>query len=177
MTLHDQGFLGPIGAEAHGSRKCFAAGCRCLPCRSAESCYQGMRARARAHGQTAWIDAGPSRRHIAALVDQGLGVRQIAALARVSPRTVQAIKLGRPRVTPAIEARILQVRPLLAGGAYVNGYKTFDKIRLLLKEGYSETQLRAWLGIGQASLRRRAKRVRVSMAVRVLQVYRHLTAE
>lgn len=175
--LHDQGFLGPIGPEAHGSRKCFAAGCRCLACRSAESCYQARRAQARARGEAAWVDAGPARAHIATLKAQGVGLRQIAALAEASFRTVQAIQNGRPRVTRTIEARILQTKPVLAGAVLVNSYRTFDRLRILLKEGYSVAQLTRWFQVRPSRLRRQSKRVTARRASEVKRWFDRLMAE
>ena len=136
-----------------------------------------MRAQARARGDTAWIDAGPSRAHVAMLRAHGLGVRQIAALAGISARTVWSLHHGRPRITKGVEARILQVKPIPAGGIYVNGYKAYDYIRLLLNEGYSEAQLRQWLKMERGSLRRQSKRVRLALERRARDLYQWLTAE
>lgn len=176
QTFHDFGALGQ-GLEAHGTRKNYAAGCRCLPCRSVESCYQAMRAQARARGLTAWVDAGPARAHIASLKAQGVGLRQVAALADVSFRTVQAVQNGRPRVTRSIEARILQTKPVVAGAVLVNSYRTFHRLRILLQEGYTVAQLARWLRVRPSRLRRRSKRVTAGRASEVKRWFDRLMAE
>lgn len=176
QTFHDFGALGQ-GVESHGTRKTFAAGCRCLPCRAVESTYQAMRAQARARGQTAWVDASQAKAHIASLKAQGVGLRQIAHLANVSFRTVQAIQNGRPRVTRTIEARILQTKPIVAGAVLVNGYRTFDRLRILLKEGYSVAQLTRWFKVRPSRLRRRSKRVTARRASEVKRWFDRLMAD
>jgi len=65
--------------QPHGTRARYAGGCRCLPCRAANSRYECARFRARREGDSRGIvDAAKARQHIDELSALGVGRRTIA---------------------------------------------------------------------------------------------------
>lgn len=79
----------------HGTRARYASGCRCLPCRAANSRYQSERLRARRSGD--WngvVCSDRARRHIETLRGRGIGYKQIAAAADLPTSIVWGIKTG-----------------------------------------------------------------------------------
>lgn len=175
MTLHEQGFLGPIGPEAHGSRPAYRAGCRCLPCRSANACYEAQRARAMTE-RPALVDAGAARARLLELAGLKVGIRQAARLAGVSVRTIQRIRTGTATQIRATVARaILGIdRPVQAPGLLINAYTTRHYIESLLREDYEEAYLARRLGIRTVKL---GRHVTVRTAQRVYRLWRYLTGE
>lgn len=176
--LHDFGFLGQ-GHYAHGTRQNYRAGCRCVPCRSANACYEAQRARAKAKGDmcTALVDAAPARAKLLELASAHVGYRQAAKLAGVGHRTVGRILSGDVvLITRRVESAILGVtKPSLAYGVRINGYKTRHYIESLLREGYDEAGLARRLGLRGGRLWFRS-RVTVRNALRVRQLWRLLAS-
>lgn len=189
MTLHDHGFLGPIGPEAHGSRASYRAGCRCTPCRAANACYEAQRARAEA--VRVLVQADAARAHLLTLQMKGVGYRHAARLAGVSTFTTKAIRRGRQtRITAEVERAILGVtRPTLAHGVHVNGYDARRKLRTLLQEGFTVEQLAAVLHLRPETIERDTTvipdeqqgvyvpRKRVSTVLRVRAFFARIMAE
>jgi hypothetical protein len=178
-TLHDLGFLGQ-GHYAHGTRQLYRAGCGCVPCRSANACYEAARARARAAGPAeALVDAAPARARLLELKAAGIGHRHAAKLAKVSFRTVQRIRNGQsPHIRPAVERAILSIqKPTLAHGTRVNGYQTRHYLESLLREGYAAKALARWLGLRGRQVQLHNRDVKVESALNVERLYQQLTAE
>lgn len=179
-SLHDFGFLGPIDSYAHGSRPCYQAGCKCLPCRSANACYEAQRAKARALGQwNGWVSPQAARTKLQELQALGVGLKHAARLAGVSARTIQRIRSGESQTIRAhVERGILGItKPTLAKGARVNGYETRHQLEILAKEGYAESRIAALLGLDWPYIRLHAATVRVSTALKVRAVFQHLAGE
>lgn len=180
MTLHDFGFLGQ-GHYAHGTRANYRTGCRCVPCRSANACYETARARAKGRGsgiEAQTVDAGPARRRLEELKALSVGIRQAAKLAGLSVRTVQRIRTGASaNIRPAVARAILGIQePYKAGGVRVNGYTTRHYIESLLREDYVEADIARRLGFRGPTLRL-GPNVTVRTARRVYRLWRRLTGE
>src|SRR4051812_26072404 len=104
-----------------GDWRGYAAGCRCVACRSAMAAYKAAH-RAQPSGT---VDAAPVLAHLTTLHSSGLGTRQIGKLAGVSARHVCRLVAGAvTRLRPDTAARLLAVRPILAHGAIVPGTRT-----------------------------------------------------
>lgn len=178
-SLHDFGALGQA-SHAHGTRANYLTGCRCVPCRSANACYEAQRASARAQGRAdLLVDAAAARRQLCALAAAGIGHRRAAHLAGVATKTVKAIRRGTAsRIRASVEQAILGVqRPSLARGVKVNGYRTRYLLACLQAEGYSLRALARRLGLRGSHLPAHAGRVTVQTHLQTEALYRDLTAE
>jgi hypothetical protein len=83
----------------HGQRATYIVdGCRCLPCRAANSAYGTRRVRQRAYGRVAYVDAAPARAHLEFPRAAGMGHRTIAKRAGGGHGSVSALLYG---LTPA----------------------------------------------------------------------------
>lgn len=124
---------------SHGTRSMYQRhGCRCEPCRSAESVYHARYSRGLIPG---WVDAAAARRRLEGWRGVGVGMRRAAALTGLSRRTLQGILQGhRPKISKTTERAILAVAtPSLADGACVTeraSYEAREHLRRLLEEEY-----------------------------------------
>ena len=164
--------------KPHGVRLRYMAGCRCLKCRMANTNYETARAKARAAGD--WngiVDAAPARRHILELSSAGVGYVMVAAAASVARTVVFEIRQGRK-----LRARARTVRQICAvttdcrgDSALVSARGTWQKIRLLLEEGYTKADLARRLGRESPHLQIQKDRVTVRTRADVERLYRKLT--
>lgn len=163
----------------HGTRLRYVSGCRCVPCRAANSRYETRRARLRAQGQwNGLVDAAPARRHILALGTQGMGYKLVADRARVATSVVAAVRAGRKRqIRAATEKALLGVRLELASGALVPAAETWRLLDQLVREGYPKRRLARFLGQRGAGLQVSRDQVTVKTAGRVARLHARLTAE
>ena len=68
----------------HGDRLKYLGGCRCVPCRAANSRYETERAAARRRGEwNGLIDASPVRRHLIKLSRREIGRKTVADITGV----------------------------------------------------------------------------------------------
>lgn len=175
-NLHDLGFLGQ-GHYAHGTRQNYRAGCHCLACRSANACYEALRARqAQSDPSPRLVDAQPAREKLQALAAVGVGHRRAATLAGVSCRTVQRIRTGQAsQIRASVERAILNItRPTLAKGARVQGYETRHRLESLLRDGYERATLARWLGLKGDRIQLHNPCVTVATALKVRALYHSL---
>lgn len=167
-----------IGRERpHGDRLRYLAGCKCFHCRRANSDYERERKAARAAGD--WngiVSARSARTHLNRLSRQGIGRRAVSDASDVGETTLCDIRSGRKKYIRArTERKILAVdAKCLADGALVSAGRTWQYIRLLVEEGYTQTYLAQQLGYPR-SLQFGKERVTVKNAARVKALYRRLT--
>jgi hypothetical protein len=148
---------------AHGQRRFYRAGCRCVRCRASNAAYVTARRAAPR------VPAAPVRQHILALQAQGLGYRRVAALAGIGASSVLRLRAGRRTwTTPATAARVLKVRPALAHGTRVASWRLLRKLEVLRQhEDYSTADLARGLGVDDGRLRFGPKiTVRIALAIR-----------
>lgn len=156
-----------------GTRAGFSRGCRCLPCKAANA----------RRDKAVWTDAEAAKLHLQRLeaLKPSIGVHQAAKLSGLSPAHVYRIRTGQQRrVKVATADAILAIPPIAAGGQTVNGYRTRDYLRRLVKEGYTVQQLAGWLGKRDPwEVRRIRSRhsVKVRSVLRVQGLFDVLTAE
>lgn len=150
-------------------------GCRCEPCRAADSQARRDRSRLKAYGrwQPPLTDAGPAREHVGKLRAYGAGLSRIAPAAGVSHGQLQRLVYGYAGSPPArrvrleTEARILAVRPslaLLGASASVDASGTHRRLQALIATGRGRGELAARLGVDRTNLNRILRRGRVSAA-------------
>lgn len=133
----------------HGTRARYMTGCRCLRCRAANSNYNTSRRAAIENGDfRGLVSAERALAHIKKLSAGGIGYKAVADAAGVSPTVVSRLLWGDKRfLRVPTEAAILSVdREALADHALVPAGPTWDKIRRLLDDGYTKTQIAKWLG-------------------------------
>jgi len=139
-----------LGAnKPHGTRLRYMAGCRCLPCRAANSNYETMRAARRRMGLgNGLVSARRARRHVLQLSRAGVGYKTVAAVARVSNSVMFKIRQGiREQIRALTEKRILEVTSNdVRGSALIPAKPTWNKLNWLLEEGFTRTELARRLG-------------------------------
>lgn len=175
----------------HGYARHKLDGCRCYTCGWAVSQYRANRERAIAYGTwQPWTDATPTRDHILALRDCGMGSRQVAALADVARTDVlRAVSLPpslgggqREKIRPATAAAILSVEPTLdnlAPATVISATGTTRRLQALVASGWPQQAIADRLGVRPGNLatllRRDRTLVRTARAVRDLYAALWLT--
>lgn len=162
----------------HGTRLRYLSGCRCVPCRAANSSYESERLAARKRGEWAGIIAADrARAHLLELSRAGIGRTPVAEASGVSRTIIQEIRSGRRRrIRASTERRILAVdSQARADHSYVPAKKTWQLIRELLDEGFTAADLARRLGYSHPALQFRKTRVLAITAVRVEQLHGRLT--
>ena len=142
-----------------GTRSGYTAGCRCDQCRAAHRDYnrEWLRKEARIRygieeRVERMVDATEAREHLLWLRTKGIGRRQAADLARLTPSTIQKITTGtRTRIYPETAARILAINlTQLPPRAHVDATRTWQQINELLGAGWTKVRIARAL-TGQAS--------------------------
>lgn len=162
--------------KEHGSRARYMVGCRCLPCRAANSRYECERARARKSGDwNGMVDAARARRRILRLGEQGLGYKTVADAAGVAASVVHKIRSGdRKRIRARTERRLLAVtKEAAADGTLVDAGPTWRRIEELKREGgFSLIEIARRLG-RKSSLQIGKKRVLLRTAAEIEKFWRY----
>lgn len=178
----------------HGTHAAYVLDrCRCLPCKDANTTYERRRSRQAAYGRwTPFVDAQPSRDHVAALRAQGLGLKLIAKHSGVSHGSLWKLIYGKTqpdgtrrlsvRVKTETAAALLAVRAdltTLAGTTSVDGLGTRRRLQALVAVGWSQARLARLLGMEPGNFGRTINggRVRVSTAAAVATLYDELTRQ
>ncbi len=140
----------PRARDKHGQRSTYMRGCRCLPCRAANSSYASRRAVERLKGNgNACVSAEPVRRHLVELQRAGVGYKHVAKVAKVSRGIVQGVRKGtRKHIREQNARRLLAVKPQAkAGAALVPAGPTRARLKWLIEEaGFTRTALAKLLG-------------------------------
>ena len=162
----------------HGDRLRYLAGCKCAPCRKANSNYESMRAQARRNGDwNGLVSASNARRHILKLSRRGVGRKAVAAASDVSHSTVCVIRSGKKKTIRArTERRILAVDKSMASDhSLVDAKRVWRRIRQLKTEGYNTKDIARRLGYARPTIQFGKNLVLVRTAFRVERLYRQLT--
>lgn len=153
--------LHAFATHEHGTRACYTLDkCRCGPCASAAYDYEQNRVRQHAYAR--WdnlVDAAPVRRHVLALMADGIGGKRVARSAGVSVGAITKLLYGTQRPdgtrTPTrrmqrdVAAKLLDVQVLRAPGAHIRpGEMGGLRLRLqaLVALGWSQARLADHLG-------------------------------
>lgn len=139
----------------HGTAACYVLdGCRCLPCRVAQSERGQQHAKKQAYGApVGLVDAAPAYRHVRTLMRSGVGLKRIAKVSGVSHGALTKLIYGvegrerSRRIRHETETKILAVTTdALADGAVRDGQPTRDRIDALLAAGFSRAELARLIG-------------------------------
>lgn len=164
--------------HSHGTRLRYMAGCRCTPCRAANSRYECHRRAARLRGEWAGlVDAAPVRAHLLALSKKGVGYKSVAAACDVAKTILMEVRSGRRLKVRATTARkVLAVDATAhAAKALLDARPTWRLIEELLAEGFTKQELARRLGSGARcqppKLQIRRDRITAETAARVRRIY------
>jgi hypothetical protein len=167
--------------HSHGTRIRYHAGCRCVPCRAANSTYVRARYAARDRGEgDSLVDASTAREHLQFLSDNGIGRLSVHAASDVSARIIREITTGRKKqIRRSTEKRILGVSgEAVADSARVDSETAHQQIKELLGEGFSKAELAKRLGYKSKRLRIvEGNQMTARSAMRVAKFYRQIMAE
>jgi hypothetical protein len=162
-----------------GDRLRYVAGCRCDDCRAANAAYERERIKARAAGDwNGLVPAEKARAHIRKLSRQGVGRRAIGAASDVGDTTLSKIRSGRKlQIRARTERAILAVtRAMASDHSLVSAARTWQRIDLLIDEGYTEAFLAKELGYTNPYLQLGRDQVTVRNAYEVERLYQRLTS-
>lgn len=171
----------PTAAQlACGTRAKYISGCRCLPCRAANSRYECERAAARKAGDwNGLVPAGRARAHLLKLSRRGVGRRAVQAACDVALTILQEVHSGRKtQIRRRTETRILAVTvDALSDGALIPAAHTHALIQRLLEEGFTRAELARRLGYRSPKLQLNTPKVTAKNAARVERFYRLVMLE
>lgn len=137
------------GRHPHGSRVRYMTGCRCVPCRAANSRYESERLVARKNGDwNGLVLADRARAHLLLLSRRGIGRHLVADCSGVSQSMLAAIKSRRKTsIRARTERRILSVSEEARGAkTLVGAGPVWAQINRLLREGFSKKEIARRLG-------------------------------
>lgn len=123
----------------HGRRRTYLRGCTCAPCRRANAAYcKQYRNRTHKNGGAIRVDATKARDHLAYLSSH-YTTSAIATLAQMNSSAIYRIGSGKQlAITPAVETRILSVRPGRdVGKQWVNPLGAARRVQALCAIGYA----------------------------------------
>ncbi len=97
--------------KPHGLRIKYMGGCRCLPCRAANSNYEKEKRRKRERGEgNGLVSAHKAQNHIADLLKLNIGLRTIRDFSGVGRSILQKIRNGeRKQIRAKTERRVLMI--------------------------------------------------------------------
>ncbi|NDZ63601.1 hypothetical protein [Streptomyces cyaneofuscatus] len=148
-----------MSEREHGYARYKLDGCRCYTCGWAVAQYNDAREHAIRRGEwQPFVDAAPVRDHLLRLRACSLGLRRVAAIAKVDRKRLQAVLNGRPergtgpqeQVRPALAVAVLQVEPTLenlGSATPINSLGTLRRLQALAAAGWPQSRLADRLGV------------------------------
>lgn len=168
-----------FAARPHGTRLRYLGGCRCLPCRAANSRYSSHRLREIGKGR--WngvVDAAPAREKLQQLSAKGMGYKRVAVVAKISRTTLQKIMSGkRGKVRALALQRILETKFMPAPAAVIAAGPTWKLLNELIADGWPKYRLAVLLGATGGGLQIRKDFVLARTAVKVWKLHKKLMPE
>lgn len=181
--------LHPQANHQHGTYPCYTLDrCRCTPCSEAASAYDKNLARQKAYGRyDTWTDPEPVRKHIRALMAQGMGLKRIIAVGGSNSGQLWKLLYGtvRPdgsriptkRIRRDVAERLLAVELDLASGANVPARGTVRRVRALIALGWSQNRLAEQLGFTPQNFSQIVHETRPCVTVRTAEAVKALYDE
>jgi hypothetical protein len=166
--------------KPHGNRIRYMSGCRCVPCRAANSNYETTRAAARKRGE--WngvVSANRARRHLLLLSRREIGRDTVADITGIAPSTLDLIRRGKRKNLRAMnEKKILAIEldSIVNDAMRIPATKTWEQIRWLLANGFTKGSLALRLGYKTRALQLNRKKITAKNAMRVELLYNQLRA-
>lgn len=160
----------------HGDRLKYMSGCRCVPCRAANSRYETERAAARKRGEwNGLIDAAEVREHLQTLSGNGIGRDTVADITGLCVSTISLYFNGKRQKIRALNAaKILAISPdeILNDAQLISAKPTWEKIRWMLRAGFTKAELARRLGYKNPALQINKKRITTRTALRIERFYK-----
>lgn len=164
----------------HGTRLRYMSGCKCVPCRAANSRYESSRIAARASGD--WNGMVPPDRaiaHLRELSRQGVGYKSVAKAAGISKTCIAECLFGRKEhIRARTERKILAVTRAAMPQSGVLPANSFWKLinDLRRRFGYSKRAIaRMLLGPSANALQLNPHYITLKNAVKVMRLHEELT--
>lgn len=163
----------------HGTRLKYMGGCKCVPCRAANSRYETQRAVARKNGD--WngiVSAKAAHLHIRKLSRAGIGYKSVADAAGVAHTIALEIRTGkRIQIRARTERKILAVtKDAWTEGTLLDADPTWRKIDKLIDEGFSKAELARRLGYKNPAIHFKHFEVTGKTVARIDRFYRMIMA-
>ncbi len=162
------------GEEPHGTRSRYVSGCKCVPCRAANSRYQSQRFYAIRDGDwNGFVSAATARGWLERLSKRGVGRHSVSAASGVSGTILWQVITGeRLKIRARTERKILAVdESCRADHSHVAAGPTWKRIDELVHRGYTKTWIAKQLGKA-AAIQFNRKRVTAKNARAVERLYR-----
>ncbi len=173
MRPHD---LPPAERYQHGTRARYVTGCRCSPCRAANSEYARYRAKVRDEDWNGLVDAAPARRHLRKLSAAGVGYKSVGDACDVARSTLAEVLTGKKTQLRARTAKaILAVSAkAVADHALVDAAPLWRRIAELQCEGFTKAELARRLGFKREAIQFGKRRVLARTVQRVERFYQRV---
>jgi hypothetical protein len=164
----------------HGTRLSYLGGCKCVPCRAANSRYETERAEARKQGDwNGYVRSTKTRHHLANLSAQGVGYKSVAKAAGVSKTVLGSILFsGKKKIRARTERKVLQVSANALPQSAILPAAPFWKLinDLRRRFGYSKREIAQMLIGPQArALQLHRERITLFNARRIMRLHDRLT--
>lgn len=159
----------------HGTRIRYLGGCKCVPCRAANSRYETERALARKNGDwNGFVKAERTARHLKMLSARGIGRGTVSEISGISEFVIGEINAGRKlQIRARTQRKILSVtRKAVNGAMIIPAGPTNRLIDLILAEGFTKGELAVRLGLKMRSIQFNRERITMRTAVRVERFYK-----
>ena len=134
----------------HGTRARYVKGCRCKPCKEANTEYSRMRQKSVRMGDTnKLVPVGRVKAHLEKLREVGIGLRSVADVSKISLSVLQEIRRGlKDHTREKTQAAILAVTAAacLSDGHRIDAGPTRRRIEWMLEQGYTKYSIARALG-------------------------------
>lgn len=164
--------------KPHGTRLKYLGGCRCVPCRAANSRYSVFRSKLNKQGKSnPIIDANNVKQRLALLSQHGIGLRSVADITDISRSVLQKIKNGeRLGIRKQNAQKVLNIEPtaIIHGNQIISAKTTWKQIRWLLSEGFTQGALAKRLGYKTPNLQINKKNIKTATALKVEKLYNQM---
>ena len=167
--------------KPHGTRIKYLGGCRCVPCRSANSRYQSERKRQKKLGNwNGLVDASKARDYLHLLSENGIGRRDVCDISGVAQSVISKIYQGqRTNIRALTEKAILAVElDFIKDMSKVDAKPVWKMLSHLFREGFTHRSLAKRLGYkGGINLGKKTKKVSAKKARKIEKFYSQIFAE
>jgi plasmid maintenance system antidote protein VapI len=152
-----------------GTRARYSLGCRCTPCRRANTEYEKQRAMIRKEqGSDVWVSAEPVKEHLKSLSKIGIGYKTVADYSSVGKTTLARIMNGKnAKIRKSKAVRILAVdKNCVSGGTLISSQRSRLLIKSLMAEDFTKRELARRMGYKSPAIqfaKRRKTTAKVAM--------------
>jgi hypothetical protein len=136
--------------RAHGTRSRYVHGCRCRPCRDANTDYENRRSKLIVYGQwTPFRPAGITVQRVEWLRREGMGLHTIAELAGTHRSVLQKLLRGETcQVRIETQTAVMAIEPTLENlrpSTLVDAAPTWRLVRGFLAVGFTKAEIGRWV--------------------------------